>query len=100
MLASGRTGWRVGDRVRVYRTRTGSAVAHEGTDGVEQHDARDYDASYYARLLRETFVARLARAFTPGDFDVVFADPDQVSLFDPPLSTIRSVLTTLRMPED
>ena len=100
MLASGRTGWRVGDRVRVYRTRTGFAMAHEGTDGVEQHDARDYDAAYYARLLRETFVARLVRAFTPGDFDVVFADPDQLSLFDPPLSTIRSVLTTLRTPED
>ena len=100
MLASGRTKWRVGDRVRVYRTRTGSAVAHDGADAVEHNDARNYDVAHYARLLRDTFVARLARAFAPADFAVVFADPDQLSLFDPPLSSIRSVLTTLRMPGD
>ena len=100
MLASGRTTWRVGDRVRVYRTRTGSAVAHDAADAVEQHDARDYDVAHYARVLRDLFVARLARAFTPSDFAAVFADPEQLSLFDPPLSSIRSVLTTLRLPED
>ncbi len=100
LLGCGRTAWRVGDRVRVYRTRTGSAVAHDGADAVEQHDVRDYDVAHYARLLRDTFVARLARAFAPGDFAIVFADPDQLSLFDPPLSSIRSVLTTLLQPED
>ena len=100
MLASGRPQWRVGDRVRVYRTRTGSAVAPDGAAAVEHNDARDYDVAHYARLLRDTFVARLARAFAPADFAVVFADPDQLSLFDPPLSSIRSVLTTLRMPGD
>ena len=100
MLASGRTTWRVGDRVRVYRTRTGSAVAQDGGEVVEHHDARDYDVAHYTRLLRDTFVARLARAFAAADFAVVFADPDQLSLFDPPVSSIRSVLTTLRMPED
>ena len=45
------------------------------------------------RLLRDTFAARLARAFTPDDFAAVFADPDQLSLFTPSLATIRSVLT-------
>ena len=100
MLASGRTEWRVGDRVRLYRTRTGSAVAHDDADVVGQHDARDYDVTHYARLLRDTFVARLARAFAPSDFAIVFADPDQLSLFDRSVSSIRSVLTTLRQPGD
>ena len=46
-------------------------------------------------LLRETFAARLARAFTPDDFAAVFADPDQPSLFQPPISDIHTVLTAL-----
>jgi DNA polymerase elongation subunit (family B) len=87
MLACGRTTWSVGDRVRVYRTRAGyGGVIEEGTD------RRDYDVDHYARLLRDTFATRLARAFTPGDYEAVFADPDQLSLFAPPLDTVRTVL--------
>ncbi|MEO8624269.1 MAG: DNA polymerase domain-containing protein [bacterium] len=93
ILASGRTTWSVGDRVRVYRTRTGSGVVADAHDAI---DARDYDVDHYSRLLRDTFAARLARAFTPGDFGVVFADPDQLSLFTPPIESIHSVLTRLR----
>lgn len=44
-------------------------------------------------LLRDTFAARLARAFAPGDYVVVFADRDQPSLFMPPIATIHSVVT-------
>jgi DNA polymerase I len=47
---------------------------------------------HYARLLRETFAVRLERAFTPSDYEAVFADPDQMSLFAPPVATIRTVL--------
>lgn len=87
MLASGRTAWRVGERVRVYRTRGGGgAVVDEG------EDRRDYDVEHYARVLRDTFAARLARAFTPADFAAVFADADQLSLFDPLLAGVRPVL--------
>jgi DNA polymerase elongation subunit (family B) len=100
MLASGRTTWSVGDRVRVYRTKTGSGVVVEAGDaGDERPDARDYDVDHYSRLLRDTYAARLARAFTPGDFGVVFADPDQLSLFTPPIESVRSVLTRLRTHE-
>ena len=56
-------------------------------------DRRDYDVDHYVRVLRDTFAARLARAFTPGDFDAVFADPDQPSLFPESLATTRTVLT-------
>jgi hypothetical protein len=96
MLASGRPHWEVGDKVRVYRTRNGqAAVAPEVDDegATEIGDPRDYDVAHYERLLRDTFAARLQRAFMPNDYAVVFADPDQPSLFAPPLESIHPVLT-------
>jgi DNA polymerase elongation subunit (family B) len=94
MLASGRASWTVGDRVRVYRTMTGSGgvVAEAEDEATEGVDRRDYHVEHYARLLRDTFGARLARAFTPEDYSVVFADPDQMSLFAPPVDGVQSVL--------
>ena len=95
LLASGRDAWHVGDKVRVYRTKNGlAAVAPEVDEegGTEIGDPRDYDVVYYERLLRDSFAARLQRAFTPSDYSVVFADPDQASLFAPPLESIRPVL--------
>ena len=95
MLASGRKSWSVGDRIRVYRTKSGAGgVIEESEDETARRDAdrRDYDVDHYARLLRETFAVRLARAFTPADYEAVFADPDQMSLFAPPVETIRTVL--------
>ena len=53
---------------------------------------RDYDGDHYARVLRETYAARLERAFTPGDYEALFADPDQASLFTPPIAAIRTLL--------
>ena len=96
MLASGRPRWHVGDKVRVYRTRIGTgAVAPEVDDegATELADPRDYDVAHYERVLRENFAPRLARAFRPEDYAVVFADPDQPSLFAPPIESIRTVLT-------
>ena len=93
LLASGRTSWSVGERVRVYRTRTGSGVV---TEGAGQEGPRDYDVEHYSRLLRDTFAARLARAFSPGDLTIVFADPDQFSLFTPDIDSVRTVLTDVR----
>jgi len=49
-------------------------------------------------LLRDSFAARLQRAFTPNDYAAVFEDPDQASLFAPPLESIRPVLTPRHMP--
>lgn len=99
MLASGRDSWSIGDRVRVYRTAAGSfAVVVDPDDddaGAESVDRRDYDVGYYLRVLRDNFAARLARALTPRDFAAVFADPDQLSLFDEPLAAARPVLTAV-----
>lgn len=91
MLTSGRTTWSVGDKVRVYRTQGGAG----GVVDDEGPDRRDYDVERYARLLKDTFVSRLARAFTAEDFAVVFADPGQMSLFAGDLAGIRAVLTSV-----
>jgi DNA polymerase elongation subunit (family B) len=93
MLASNRPEWSVGDRVRVYRTRrgTGRIVADAGEPG-EGDDPRDYDVEWYVRLLRETFAARMVRAFTTDDFAIVFPHPDQLSLFAPDIGSVRTTL--------
>ena len=96
MLASGRTSWSVGDRVRVYRKRNGGCglleESEDGPAGTANADERDYDIDHYARQLRQTFASRLACAFSPADYETVFADPDQMSLFMPAIATIRTVL--------
>jgi DNA polymerase elongation subunit (family B) len=96
VLASGRTSWRPGERVRVYRVPGGGGrLVGETDDGGPDaaYDMRDYDVAYYERQLRQTFAQRLARAFTPADFAVVFGEPDQLALFAPFIEDIRPILT-------
>jgi DNA polymerase I len=104
LLAGGRTSWRVGERVRVYRTQTGAggvvASPDDEGDGAESSDPRDYDVEHYARVLRGNFAARLARALAPADFAAIFADPRQLSLFAPSTATMRPVLDTRAGPND
>ncbi|MDB4958549.1 MAG: polymerase region [Myxococcales bacterium] len=92
MLASGLTTWSAGDRARIYRTRFGTG----GVVSESEHaaDPRDYDIDHYVRVLRDTFAARLVRAFTPDDFATVFADPDQLAMFTRPLASVQPILTT------
>lgn len=93
LLASGRTEWDVGERVRVYRTRVGyGGIAPNHEEVSTAIDPRDYDVDHYARILRDNFAARLERAFTPDDYATVFADPDQLTLFAPSIDTIRPIL--------
>ena len=95
MLASGRTQWERGEQVRVYRATGGqAALLHTTEDGEPSDDPRDYDATHYIRLLRETFAARLARAFTADDFATLFDNPMQPSLFAVPIEAIHPVLTS------
>ena len=99
LLARGRERWAVGDRVRVYRKQNGDAglVLHVEDDAAADAP-RDYDVDYYVRLLRVSFAERLSRAFNADDFDEVFCDPDQFSLFSPTITSIHPVLTTLAQP--
>ena len=101
LLASGRTTWTVGERVRVYRTR---ARRRRRWSSMPDDDGADRARADRARLRRRALRARAARHFRraprprvhAGDFDAVFADPDQPSLFPPSFETMRSVLTTSR----
>jgi DNA polymerase elongation subunit (family B) len=90
LLAHARTEWTAGTHVLVYRAARGGAGLLADP---EADDPRDYDAAHYVRLLRDTFAARLARAFSPDDHAAVFADPHQLSLFQRPLSEVRPILT-------
>ncbi|MDX6712423.1 MAG: polymerase, archaea type, partial [Blastocatellia bacterium] len=103
MLASGRKSWSVGERVRVYRTKNGGGVVADNAGEAvvnESTDRRDYDVDYYVRVLRDTYASRMARAFSRDDFETVFANPEQPSLFPTSLATIRTVLTTAITPSE
>jgi DNA polymerase elongation subunit (family B) len=120
VLASGRTTWTAGERVRIYRaTRGRSRLMPESDDDLDPaasadddpaltgdlvaastpredaSDPRDYDVEHYLRVLRDTFAARFARALSPEDFAAVFADPEQPDLFARSLEGARPVLTTI-----
>ena len=98
MLASGRNDWRAGERIRFYRATGGRSVLFEEERATGESDPRDYDVAHYVRLLRETFAARLARAFTVDDFITLFADPEQPSLFAPPIESVQPILTPMAPP--
>jgi DNA polymerase, archaea type len=89
LIAAGRTHWRVGDRVRVYRARSGWKVVPD------DDDPRDYDVEHYVNALRANYASRLAKALSPDDFASLFDDPDQPSLFTPVFGSMRPVLTSL-----
>jgi DNA polymerase I len=99
LLASGRREWHPGERVRVYRATGGRPALLPESDGEPDAAApRDYDVEHYARLVREVFATRLARALTAEDYAAVFADPQQLTLFPPDLTQSRTVLTVLPEP--
>jgi DNA polymerase elongation subunit (family B) len=100
LLTAGRKKWSRGERVRVYRAAGGAAALLEENGDGAPADPRNYDVAYYARLLRETFAARLERAFTPDDFATLFADPQQPSLFAPPIEDIQPALAPLLDPRE
>src|SRR5205823_3312190 len=94
---SGRTSWTVGERVRVYRKRNGGCGLLGESDGpvvAYEMDPRDFHVDSFSRQLRQTFASRLSCAFAAADYEAVFADPDQMSLFMPSVHTIRTVLET------
>ena len=96
MLASGRKLWSVGDRIRVYRKRNGGCGLMEEPDdnplGMGAVDSRDYDIVHYARQLRQTVRVSSCMRVCSGRLRCGVCRPDQMSLFLPPVATIRTVL--------
>src|SRR3954462_5051854 len=101
LLANGRTSWTIGERIRVYRTASGSGGlvtdAEDGARDAGARDPRDYDVEHYVAVLRENFAERLSRALTREDFAAVIADPEQPSLFETTLAGSTTVLTRQRL---
>jgi DNA polymerase elongation subunit (family B) len=91
LLSAGRTSWRAGERIRVYRT-TGGGAALAPAEEAAASAPRDYDVEHYARVLRANYASRLARALSPEDFNALFAEPDQLSLFASSPAGMRPVL--------
>jgi DNA polymerase elongation subunit (family B) len=98
-LASGMPRWERGTQVAVYRA-TGGRPALAPESEPETDTPRDYDTLHYARLLRETYAARLVRAFSADDYAALFDNPEQPSLFAPAIETIAPVLTHLMDPPE
>ena len=98
LIAAGRTTWERGASIHLYRATNNRVVLLPEDADSQAAMPRDYDTAYYLRLLRDTYSARLTRAFTPDDFATLFADPTQPSLFAPLISDIRSTLTMFSEP--
>ena len=82
-LRDGHPTWQAGDLIHFYRATDGYRLLHPDAD------ARDYDVPFYLRLLRETYAARLERAFSPEDCANLFGPDGQPSLFSAPLEAIH-----------
>ena len=82
LLASGREDWKANERVTYYQARDRRKKL------LEQY-ADDYDAEYYVKRLNKTYCQRLAKAFSPEDFALVFQDDASLDLFGRDLSQVR-----------
>ncbi len=117
LLKAGRTEWHIGERVRFYRTRKGyvwlpeeneemtvvtdwrspadSKVAPQKKLVLVTHrdvaQRRDYDVEHYVQILRNSYAARLSKAFPKDVFERLFRLEEQPSLFDidPPVESLQ-----------
>ncbi len=113
-LASGRSTWQRGERIRYYcvgqgrfallperwdseETTDAPTDPHAYVEALDEADLPPYDANYYCAQLGTLYAQRLASAFAPDDFAVLFANPDQPLLFAPPLEAIQPRLTQLAL---
>ncbi|GAC1649323.1 MAG: DNA polymerase domain-containing protein [Herpetosiphon sp.] len=87
LLASGRSTWETGERVRYFRHADHSYGCLD-VDGEPMTGKTQYDAEHYVHVLRTSFVGRLKKAFHTVDFDQLFRMDDQLNLFDQPVGTI------------
>jgi DNA polymerase elongation subunit (family B) len=84
LLAAGREDWKPNERVTYYQAR-------DKRKKLIEEFADDYDAEYYVKRLRQTYAQRLAKAFAPEDFDLIFQDGQSPSLFDRDLGIIKPI---------
>ncbi len=105
LLGAGRSSWEVGERVRFYHAQGGRYVwlpyapddlddsisGAEGSSGVSAGEEwRDYDVKYYLRLLRESYLARLKKAFREEDYKRLFREKPQPGLWERYLTSVHA----------
>jgi DNA polymerase, archaea type len=107
LLAAGRSHWEVGERVRFYHAQGGRYVwlpyepddlddsisGAEGSSGMgvsAGEERRDYDVKYYLRLLRESYLGRLKKAFREEDFKRLFREKPQPGLWERYVTTAHA----------
>ncbi len=116
LIRAGRRRWSPGERVRFYRTadkhavwlpdeNAESPVGDDWRTGAQAHELaerRDYDVEYYVRLLTTSYAARLRKAFAPADFELLFREDTQLSLFEAlkPLEQIQPLWIRCHPPEE
>lgn len=86
MLASNRSKWAAGEKVRIYRSRQGWRLLPEAI-----HQAEPYDLNHYTRVLQDSYAERFRKAFSGADFEQLFRPIAQGGLFDSPLEGIRAL---------
>lgn len=117
LLASGRTKWTPGERVRFYRALGGASIwlpdeseeisFDEARDAEAKEDGhrplklsssrhlddaksrRDYDVEHYLRVLVTSYASRLRKAYATEDFEQLFRIDEQLGLFDRPIEHIQ-----------
>lgn len=121
LLATGRTEWRVGERVKFYRGADGNSILlneedqeeeDETSEGTEEqfeaetpgkrskhHNLPAYHAEHYLRVLHISYVSRLRKAFSPEDFEQLFRFDGQLGLFDRPIEQIQPQWISLNKKE-
>jgi DNA polymerase, archaea type len=87
MLASHRTTWRQGERVKIYKTQGGQWLVLDN----EQSNQPQYDSHHYTRVLRDAYTERLKKAFSKEGFESMFR-LEQEGLFDTPLGSIKTLM--------
>lgn len=95
LLAAGVRSWRVGQRVRYFRSRGGEARLHQEGDGLTSAEA---DAEYYVQRLCGLYCQQFAQAFSREDFSRLFRLPSGPGPFeeDPTVvADIRTIVTHL-----
>ncbi len=107
LLNAGRTAWEVGERVRFYHAQDGRYVwlpyapddlddSISGAEGSirvgvsEGEERRDYDVKYYLRLLRESYLERLKKAFREEDYKRLFREKPQPGLWERYLTSAQA----------
>ena len=95
LLAAGVRSWRVGQRIRYFRTRGREPRLLLEGDGASSADA---DTEYYVQRLCALYCQQFAQAFARDDFARIFRLPSGVGPFDEnltPLATVRTITTQL-----